>query len=205
MSAEAASEQGRVHRPRGWAKSVTDALSPAHIVIALPVLVGWHQTAPSATGLWWGLWCSLVCGVVPYSFVAYGVRRRRFSDVHLRIRRQRFIPIAVALGAIVACVSVLAACHAPRVLMALLASMFATLAAVGAVTTRWQISGHTTVSGGAVGILAACFGVWVLLFAPVVVVIAASRVTLRDHTAAQVVAGAILGATLAPTVVLVLR
>src|SRR5260221_540948 len=34
-------DEPRVVRPRGWAKAVTDVLSPAHFVIVLPPVIGW--------------------------------------------------------------------------------------------------------------------------------------------------------------------
>lgn len=193
-----------VVRPSGWAKNVTDALSPAHIVIALPPLIGWHVTAPALSGLAWGVFISLLCGAVPYGFVIHGVRRRTLSDIHLRERSHRHAPIAFALLAITVCVVILLVAGAPRRMDALLAALFATLAVVALVTTRWQISGHAAASAGAVSILVVCFGLWALALAPLVLLIGASRVVLGDHTPAQIAAGVLVGAVIAPTVLICL-
>ncbi|WP_183068392.1 hypothetical protein [Streptomyces sp. gCLA4] len=52
------------------------------------------------------------------------------------------------------------------------------------------MSVHAGVSAGGVAVLAMTHGPWVLLACPVVAVVGWSRVVLRDHTLAQVLAGA---------------
>lgn len=198
--ADQADRTDRVVRPRGWAKAVTDVLSPAHFVIALPPVIGWHATYPATGGLVWGLFCSALAGGVPYGFVLWGVRRRRFSDIHIKARRERYVPILVALAAMGLCVAVLVLGGAPRALAALLAALLSAIAVGGVITTRWKISGHASAASGAVGICAVCFGPWVLAFSPLALVIAAARLRLRDHTAAQLAAGIALGAIVPPAV-----
>jgi hypothetical protein len=195
----------RVVRPRGWAKTVTDVLSPAHFVIALPPFIGWHATTPSRSGLAWGLFCSVLAGGVPYGFVIHAVLRRKVSDLHIRTRQERYIPILVALGAMGLCVALLALGSAPRALIALLASLLATIGVGGVITLRWQISGHAAAAAGSVGICALCFGPWVLAFSPLVVLICAARLVLRDHTAGQLAAGVALGGVLSTLVMSALR
>jgi hypothetical protein len=198
-------EPPRTVRPRGWAKSVTDVLSPAHFVIALPPLIGWHATAPSLSGLAWGLFCAALAGGVPYGFVIHAVLRRRVSDIHIRTRQDRYIPILVALGAMGLCLAVLALGSAPRTLTALLAALLATILVGGVITLRWQISGHAAAAAGSLGICALCFGPWLLLLSPLVVLICAARLVLRDHTLGQLVAGVALGGVLSPLVMVALR
>ena len=200
-----AAEPGRGVRPRGWAKTVTDVLSPAHFVIALPPAIGWHATSPRLSGLAWGLFCSGLAGCVPYAFVIHAVVRRGLSDIHIRTRQDRYVPILVALGAMGLCLAVLVLGSAPRVLVALLASLLATIVVGGVITTRWKISGHAAAAAGSVGICALCFGPGVLALSPLVVLICAARLVLRDHTLPQLVAGVALGGVLSPLVMLALR
>ncbi|MFD6114087.1 phosphatase PAP2 family protein [Streptomyces yangpuensis] len=56
---------------------------------------------------------------------------------------------------------------------------------------------HAGVSAGSVAVLAMTHGPWVLLAWPVVAVVGWSRVVLRDHTLAQVLAGSASGAVVA--------
>ena len=194
-----------VVRPRGWAKFVTDTLSPAHFVIALPPIIGWHATYPRLSGLTWGLFCAGLAGGVPYAFVIHAVLRRKVSDIHIRRRQDRYVPILVALAAMGLCLTILVVGSAPRVLIALLASLLSTIVAGGVVTLRWQISGHAAAAAGSIGICALCFGTWVLALSPLVVLICAARLVLRDHTLWQLVAGVALGGILSPLVMLALR
>jgi hypothetical protein len=195
----------RIVRPRGWAKTVTDVLSPAHFVIALPPVIGWHATQPSLTGLAWGLFCAGLAGGVPYGFVIHAVLRRRVSDIHIRTRQERYVPILVALGAMGLCLAALVLGSAPRALTALLASLLATILVGGVITLRWQISGHAAAAAGSLGICALCFGPWLLVLSPLVVLICAARLVLRDHTAGQLVAGVALGGVLSPLVMIAVR
>jgi hypothetical protein len=203
--AASSGDGARVVRPRGWAKLVTDVLSPAHFVIALPPVIGWHATSPGASGLVWGLFCAGLAGGVPYGFVIHAFLRRGLSDIHIRTRQDRYIPILVALAAMGSCVAVLILGSAPRVLIALLVSLLSTILVGGVITIRWQISGHAAAAAGSVGICALCFGPWVLALSPLVVLICAARLVLRDHTLGQLVAGVALGGVLSPLVLCALR
>lgn len=195
----------RVVRPQGWAKTVTDILSPAHFVIALPPFIGWHATYPSLSGLAWGLFCSAVAGGVPYAFVIHAVLRRGLSDIHIRTRQDRYVPIVVALGAMTLCVAVLILGSAPRDLIALIASLLVTILVGGVITLRWQISGHAAAASGSAAICVLCFGPRVLALAPLVLLICAARLVLRDHTFWQLAAGVALGGVLSPIVMAALR
>jgi hypothetical protein len=194
-----------VVRPRGWAKTVTDVLSPAHFVIALPPFIGWHATYPGLSGLAWGLFCSALAGAVPYGFVIHAVLRRGLSDIHIRTRQDRYIPILVALVAMALCIVVLILGSAPRDLTAMLSALLATIAVGGVITLRWQISGHAAAASGSAAVCAVCFGPWVLVFSPLVLVICAARLVLRDHTFWQLAAGVALGGVLSPIMMLAIR
>ena len=63
------------------------------------------------------------------------------------------------------------------------------------VTLVWKLSIHAAVVAGAVTILVQVFGLPLLVLAPLVALVCWSRVALRDHTPAQTVAGAALGAS----------
>jgi membrane-associated phospholipid phosphatase len=75
--------------------------------------------------------------------------------------------------------------------------MLVTLAGLMAITVKWKISVHSAVSSGAVAMLALAYGPWMLAGYVLVALVGWSRIALRDHTPAQVVAGAALGAAIA--------
>jgi membrane-associated phospholipid phosphatase len=66
-----------------------------------------------------------------------------------------------------------------------------------AVTIFWKISIHTACAAGTVAILVIEFGPALWVTFPVVAAVAWARVALRDHTPAQVTAGALVGFTVA--------
>jgi membrane-associated phospholipid phosphatase len=100
-----------------------------------------------------------------------------------------FITASVAIGLIL-----LLVLGAPRLLTGYLAFMLASVAVLAAITTIWKISIHCAVASGSVAILALSFGPLVLPAYALVALLGWSRVRLRDHTVAQAVAGAVLGA-----------
>jgi membrane-associated phospholipid phosphatase len=57
----------------------------------------------------------------------------------------------------------------------------------------WKISIHCAVASGSVTILALMFGPWLIPAYALVALTGWSRVALKDHSAAQVVAGSLLG------------
>jgi membrane-associated phospholipid phosphatase len=68
---------------------------------------------------------------------------------------------------------------------------------LAAITAVWKISIHCAVASGSATILSLMFGPPLMLTYLLVALTAWSRVELKDHTTAQVVAGAVLGAAAA--------
>jgi hypothetical protein len=186
------------------ARAVTELLAPANLAVAQLLLVGWHST-PRPAGLGWGLLAATFCGLLPYGIVITGVRRRRWTDRHLRARQQRPTPFLAGMASVLAGLAMLLALDAPRQLVALVVAMLTGLAATLAVTLWWKLSVHTAAAGGTVAILALVFGPTLTLTAPMVALVAWSRVRLGDHTPAQTLAGAALGGLVATTVFILLR
>lgn len=187
------------------ARLLTRIFAPAHLVIGLLLLVGSASHPSALRGLAWGTLAALLIGVSPYAWVLLAVQRGRFTSRHIPERAQRLVPLAVAASWAAASVGVMAILGAPRQLIALLVAMLAGLAVTAAITTRWKISLHTAVAGGAATILTIVFGPALLTTAIFVVGIGWSRVHAREHTATQVIVGGLLGAAIAATVFIPLR
>ncbi|MEW1654756.1 MULTISPECIES: hypothetical protein [unclassified Streptomyces] len=94
---------------------------------------------------------------------------------------------------------------APREMTAMVIAMLITLTVILAITTVWKVSAHTAVSSGAIVMLATGLGPWWLLAYPLVPLVGWSRVALRDHTTAQTIVGAVVGAVTAGIAFAVLR
>ena len=187
------------------ARVVTEVLAPANLVIGLLILVAWHSASSTAAKVGWGLGAALFAGVLPLAYLLRGARQGRWEDHHVGEREKRPAAILAILGSVLVGVALMVALDAPRQLLALMGAMVAGLVVTLAVTLVWKISVHSAVAGGTVVILALVFGpalnvLWVSASA-----VAWSRVELRDHTKAQVVAGLLCGALVAAVAFQALR
>jgi membrane-associated phospholipid phosphatase len=177
---------------RSSAGRVSYLLEPKNWLIATVLAVGWH--ADGAAGLGWGAVAALFAGVLPTAFISRGVRSGRWEDRYVGAKRPRlivltFITVSVATGLIV-----LIGFGAPGELTGYLGCMLGSVALLAAITTIWKISIHCAVASGSVTILTLLFGPWLVPAYLLVALTAWSRVVLKDHTAAQVIAGSVLGA-----------
>jgi membrane-associated phospholipid phosphatase len=177
---------------RSSAGRVSYLLEPKNWLIATVLAVGWH--ADGAAGLGWGAVAALFAGVLPTAFISRGVRSGRWEDRYVGAKRPRlivltFITVSVATGLIV-----LIGFGAPGELTGYLGCMLGSVALLAAITTIWKISIHCAVASGSVTILTLLFGPWLVPAYLLVALTAWSRVVLKDHTSAQVIAGSVLGA-----------
>ncbi|MGW9131955.1 hypothetical protein [Streptomyces sp. NPDC055681] len=184
---------------RRSARIVTEILAPANLVIGVLLVIGWHSTN-SLQGVGWGLLAGTFCGGLPIAYIVAGVRRGRWTDKHLKVRTQRWIPLFVTLGSVLIGTGLLLALDAPREVVALVAAMIAGLLLTMAVTVWWKVSVHTAVASGVAVVITVAYGWWAALLFLGVAAVGWSRVSLRDHTKAQVIVGAILGGTAAAVV-----
>lgn len=187
------------------ARVVTELFAPAVLVTVLLVVVGWHAYGYSLVGAAWGLAAALFASVIPFALILRGVRSGTLTDHHVGRREQRRTPLLIALGSVAVGLIGLLAFGAERELLAALAAVFIGLIVSLAVTRWWKISVHTDVAASVVAILVAIFGPIMLVTAPVVLVVGWSRVQLGDHTRAQTVVGAVVGALVTWLVFGVLR
>ncbi|WP_311699063.1 phosphatase PAP2 family protein [Streptomyces gibsoniae] len=186
------------------ARLITDTLAPANLVIAILLVIGWHSTS-SVTGLGWGLLAALFCGGIPFAVIMLGVKRGNWTDKHVRIREQRAVPLLATMASVLIGISLLVALRAPREVFALVVAMLVGLITTMIVTIWWKVSVHTAVAGGVVVILLLAYGAHVAPLVLGVAAVAWSRVALRDHTPAQTVVGALLGALAAAVVFSAMR
>ncbi|MBW1597722.1 hypothetical protein [Streptomyces sp. JJ38] len=181
--------------PRSTARLITDGFEPKNWIIALTVLVGWR--VDGLAGIGWGLFGALFAAVLPVLFITFGIRRGTWADRHLGVRQQRLVVMVFIIASVTTGTVLMGAFGAPRAMIALIAAMIATLVVLMAITVVWKVSVHAAVSSGSVAILALVYGPWALLAYPLVALVGWSRVELRDHTTAQVLAGTGLGALVA--------
>ena len=184
---------------------VTEILAPAPTVAVLVLLVAWHSAPTAAEAVRWGALAALFVSVVPFVYVVRGVRRGGLSDHHVGVRQQRPVPLLVGVASMLVGLVLLVLWDAPRDLIAVVAVVAAGLGMSLLVTLVWKLSIHAAVVSGAVTILMFVFGPPLLVVAPLVPLVCWARVAVHDHTPAQTLAGAVLGATVAAVVFSALR
>jgi len=188
---------------RDVARVISDRLHPKTWIVIVCLAVGWH--AGRWSGVAWSLVGVVFAAVIPILFIDHGIKKGRWGDRNVGAKRARLVVMAVILTSVSTCFALMAALGAPRTLIALIASMIVTLAALALITLAWKISVHQAVSAGAVIMLVQTYGAWTWTGYAIVAVVGWSRVALRDHTPAQVVAGTILGSAVAAGVFATLR
>lgn len=187
------------------ARLLTEAFAPAHLVIGLLLLIGATSHPSPARGLAWGALAALLVGALPYTWVLHAVRTGRLTSRHVPEQRQRLRPLGIAAAAAFTGLALLYAFEAPRQLVALVIAMLTGLTVTAAITHYWKISLHTAVAAGTATILIIVYGPVVVVGWAVVSATGWSRIHLREHTTAQVLAGAIVGAVVAAAAFLPLR
>ncbi|MBE8520201.1 hypothetical protein ILP97_22345 [Amycolatopsis sp. H6(2020)] len=179
-----------------FARLATEVLAPWVWVLTLPLAVAWAATGhrPLPT-LGWGLLISVTGSLVPMAVIVRGARRGKWDGHHVTNRAGRRVPLLVAGVSLGLGFVVLLAGSAPAPLIALAASMLASLLVAVAITfgAKFKISLHAAVASAAVVVLALTYGPWALLLALPAAWVAWSRVALRDHTTPEVLAGLLMG------------
>ena len=190
---DAAATRSRSER---FAHLISELFSPVYQVFFMLLVVGIHS-AGLVQGLLLGAVASLFAGGIPYLILATGVRRGRFTDMHLSRREERPIMMAIGLASVVVGLGLMVLLDAPRELFALVGAMVAGVAVALVVSAFWKISIHTSVTAGSATVLVLVLGPWALVLTALVVAVAWARVRLGAHTVSQAVVGAAVGAAVA--------
>ncbi|MFD4644035.1 hypothetical protein ACFWN2_42470 [Lentzea sp. NPDC058436] len=176
------------------ARGATEVLAPWVWVILLPFGV-----AAATESIWgtllWGFVVALTASVIPMAVIVRGARKGKWDGHHVTNREGRVVPLVTAGASLAAGTVIMFLGDAPRNMLALAGSMFASLIVSMAITfgLKWKISLHAAVAWAAVVTLAIVYGPWWLLLALPAALVAWSRVELGDHTTAQVLAGSVMG------------
>jgi hypothetical protein len=177
------------------ARLFPNVLNPFFVFTALYALVAMSEASAYQATLY--VVVELAAAAFVAGYVFHLRRRRRVGDFWISGRRQRLVPALVLLGAFVALLAALALLGAPETLFLTTLSMGLASAAVAATTLVWKASAHSAVAGHAAAAGLLVLGPPGLLFALTLPAVLWSRVAAGDHTLAQALAGAGIGAVFA--------
>lgn len=185
------------------ARILTEAFAPIVLIFVMLLIVAIHG-AGLVRGTMLGLIAAVFAGGLPYAVILFRIRRGHLGNHHLTRRQERPLMLLIGIASLAAGTAILAGLHAPRELYALVVAMLTGVAIALVITLFWKISIHAASCAGSVAVLAVLFGPLALLGVVVVGAVCWSRVALTDHTVAQVIAGALVGAAVAAIVMTLL-
>ena len=184
-------------RPALAARILSEVFAPAPVVTALLVVAA-VATAPTRADAVRNTAIAAVFGaLVPLGFVLYQVHRRRLTDHHVSVRRQRPVVFGVALGSVLAGTGLLLWLGAPRALLGVIAAGIIGIAVCGLITTVWKVSVHAATVTGSVVLLGYLLGPVALVLLAVVPAVGWARVAVGGHTPAEAAGGAVIGGVIA--------
>ncbi|MHC6228926.1 phosphatase PAP2 family protein [Arthrobacter sp. MMS24-T111] len=171
---------------------ITEVFQPP-VVVSIQLLIS-PLAEPGFPGtIGYGALAALFVCVLPLVVLLVLVRRGKVTDHHVSDRKQRAPVLLMALASIAVGLLVLAAAGAPNSVIAMVLAVVGGVAVLAAVSPFWKMSGHAAAMSCAAVVSVLMLGA---AWAPLLVLVPAvcwSRVVLRAHTPAQVVAGALFG------------
>lgn len=183
---------GPVRTKNLTARWLTEAFQPP-VVVSIQLLIS-SLPEPGFPGtVGYGALAALFVCVLPLFLLLILVRRGKVTDHHVSDRKQRAPVLLMALGCIALGLLVLSAVGAPQSVVAMVLAVVGGVAVLAAVSLFWKMSGHAAaISCSAVVAVLMLGAAW----APLLLLVPAvgwSRVVLRAHSVAQVVAGSLFG------------
>ena len=178
------------------AKLTTDILNPFLLSIIVFILLVVESTNNANEALKWIL-ISLVLSVLPvFLVVVYMVRRKKLEGIFANPRQQRngIYVLASVLGA-VGC-GVMWYFEAPRLLSVTFTAGLISIVAFMVINRYWKISLHTAFVAGSVTIITIVYGALGALTILLLPLVAWARISLNQHSPAQVITGALLSAAI---------
>lgn len=185
-------DNGAIRARNRTARWLTEVFQPP-VVVSLQLLIS-PLAQPGFPGtIGYGALAALFVCVLPLVVLLVLVRLGKVTDHHVSDRKQRAPVLLMALGCIAVGLLVLGAVDAPESVFAMVLAVVGGVAVLAVVSPFWKMSGHAAaVSCAAVVSVLMLGAAWapLLLLVPAV---SWSRVVLRAHSLAQVVAGSLFG------------
>ncbi len=185
------------------ARFLSNLLSPAAVSIPTLVLVALYHASNIAAALGYALIVFIFLSIGPTIYIVRGVRRGEFTDVDVSLRTQRNRPFLFGISSAVLALIALYVLHAPKNLQTIVLMTLISGIIMFAITLWWKISIHTSALAGSLAILTVLYGTIVLPAFILLIALCWSRIVLRRHTLAQVIAGSLVSSALALTMLAV--
>jgi hypothetical protein len=177
-----------------WARLTSDLCSPPVVLTVLAWFAAQYDVGTNSRA--WLLAGIFIIGavIIPFAVLGWWVHRGLITDMHMRVRRQRYWPLLLELTC-TGLVWIILQVVGPFPGMNLVTVFLLVETLIGlCVTVYWQISVHSGIITGAVMIAGLLFGAQTaLILSPLILLVAAARLNLKRHTPGQVIAGIAVG------------
>ena len=182
------------------ARAISTILAPATISVPMILLIAFYQASSAASAFAYGVLTLFFLSIGPFAYIVLGVRLGKLSDVDVSRRSERVGPFIFGLLSVCLGWFALILTHGPAPLITVLILTAVSGLVMMIITLWWKISLHASSLAGAVTLLTALYGAIMLPGFVLLVLVSWSRVVLRRHTLAQVVAGSLLGIALSAVI-----
>ena len=186
--------QAPVVKPRHvrFARIVSNTLAPSTISLPFVLLVASYHARNQLAAIAYAFIAFFFVCIGPLIYVLIGVRSGRLSDLDISRRSQRAGPFLFGIASVSIGLLVLSLTNGPRDLETALILTAISAVLLMVTTLWWKISIHASSMAGAATMLTALYGMALLPSFLLLILVSWSRVVLRRHTVAQVVAGSLL-------------
>jgi membrane-associated phospholipid phosphatase len=187
-----------VMKPRHvrFARIVSNILAPVTISLPFVVLVSFYHTRDQLAAIVYAFITLFFLSIGPLIYVVIGVRTGKLSDLDVSRRSERAGPFLFGIISTSIGLLVLSLVHGPKDLQTALILTAISAVILMVTTLWWKISIHASTMAGAATMLTVLYGMALLPLFLLLVLVSWSRVVLRRHTVAQVVAGSLLSIVL---------
>jgi len=173
---------------------ISNILNPFLVSLIIIVLLSFESASGISDALKWSLILAAISILPVFSAVVYLLRKGKLDGIFTAVRRQRttiyvLSGVCAAVGYVILLIS-----KAPLMLRAAFATGLSGVIAFTVINLWWKISLHTALVTALVTVMVILYG-WIATAGLVLVLLIAwARLALRQHSLAQVVAGAVLAA-----------
>jgi membrane-associated phospholipid phosphatase len=127
--------------------------------------------------------------LMPYLFILLLYKSGRISDLQIQKRKERLYPLLVINLSVIAGFCVLLATSPAKLLLTVYSIYLVSLPVISLITFFWKISFHSSYITLFSIIYLIVFGKWAVATVVLIPLVGWSRIKLKKHTLAQVVAG----------------
>jgi hypothetical protein len=179
---------------RGYAvaRTISQVLHPVLLGVASIFIVGLLGLADRRAGVVWALACTFLQVVPPTIFFLIRLRQGVYSDDDISVRSQRNELYLFGLANVVVGALLLALLGVPLPFLAMLAGAAAVNVLAWLINLSWKISVHAASIGSTAALASLYSSTLGLMFWLCALALGWARVRTRNHTPAQVAAGAAL-------------